>query len=499
MKLNMVMAGLALALAMATLLALTSASSPKAPKSTALGSLGGEADGREGANATTPPPSKCARFCGHGHCDEESGECICDPGWRGDGCHQCGGKVRLNATRGWLADAVGNYSVTAKCTWLVEAPNEGDTIRLHLRDFATECGWDHLYVFDGDSVFSELRAVFSGMVRGPDGYSVHKVPELVGKSGSVLLHFYSDVAYNMTGFNVTFSTNDCPSVRHDLTCSGHGSCERDTGRCRCDEDFVGEACDRPACPNQCRDREGNARGQCSAQEKRCICFAGWTGESCSQSLNHGHWRVLSRNVDSGGVVDDDQSSATPRTSHSSMLDEFGKMWVVGGETFSPKTRHMVATYALPKGEDNAGSVGEWREVHAKSDKGPSSRYGHSSVIHDRKIYMYGGTMRSGHTSREVWSLDLDLLSWSRVDVKVGQCMDDAYDVYGDADSSHGQGGPGSGGQVRSGRHKLCGPLHSMGHTANVIASRMIVIFGHSPKYGYLNTVQEYHFGKELVL
>ena len=25
---------------------------------------------------------------------------------------------------------------------------------------------------------------------------------------------------------------------------------------------------------------------------------------------------------------------------------------------------------------------------------------------------------------------------------------------------------------------------------------MIVVFGHSPKYGYLNTVQEYHFGNK---
>ena len=84
--------------------------------------------------------------------------------------------------------------------------------------------------------------------------------------------------------------------------------------------------------------------------------------------------------------------------------------------------------------------------------------------------MHGGTMRSGHTSRELWALDLDLLSWDRVETQSGQCM-------------------------VSDSHKLCGPLHSMGHTANVIANRMIVIFGHSPKYGYLDTVQEYHFGK----
>ena len=52
-------------------------------------------------------------------------------------------------------------------------------------------------------VFSDLRAVYSGMVRH-NLYQVQRVPELVGESGSMLIHFYSDVAYNMTGFNITF-------------------------------------------------------------------------------------------------------------------------------------------------------------------------------------------------------------------------------------------------------------------------------------------------------
>ncbi|XP_014675369.1 PREDICTED: attractin-like protein 1 [Priapulus caudatus] len=34
----------------------------------------------------------------------------------------------------------------------------------------------------------------------------------------------------------------------------------------------------------------------------------------------------------------------------------------------------------------------------------------------------------------------------------------------------------------------------MGHTANVVDDRMVVIFGHNPVYGYVNTVQEYFFG-----
>jgi hypothetical protein len=37
-----------------------------------------------------------------------------------------------------------------------------------------------------------------------DRYSVQQVPEVVGESGNMLIHFYSDVAYNMTGFNITF-------------------------------------------------------------------------------------------------------------------------------------------------------------------------------------------------------------------------------------------------------------------------------------------------------
>lgn len=67
---------------------------------------------------------------------------------------------RLNSTKGWLADAIGNYTVDSKCTWLIESPIENAKIRLHIKEFATECGWDHLYIFDGDSV--SLNEVLDG-------------------------------------------------------------------------------------------------------------------------------------------------------------------------------------------------------------------------------------------------------------------------------------------------------------------------------------------------
>ena len=195
----------------------------------------------------------------------------------------------------------------------------------------------------------------------------------------MLLHFYSDVAYNMTGFNITFSVDACPTENTELTCSGHGTCDPSSGDCSCDQDFKGAACSAPACPGNC----GNGgTGACNKKEKRCECFPGYTGDSCSQSVGDGFWRILSA---------DDADSVLPaaRTSHSSMVDEFGKMWVVGGEMFSRRrTRHMVATWEgagdLSLGGATA-SNGFWKEVHANSDKGPSARYGHSAVIHERKV------------------------------------------------------------------------------------------------------------------
>jgi len=51
--------------------------------------------------------------------------------------------------------------VDTKCTWLIEAPLPSDRIRIHLKEFATECGWDHLYVFDGDSVSESIAFIMT--------------------------------------------------------------------------------------------------------------------------------------------------------------------------------------------------------------------------------------------------------------------------------------------------------------------------------------------------
>lgn len=77
----------------------------------------------------------------------------------------------LIKTISFLFAIVGNYSIGVKCSWLIDArehpltnitslKKKPKTIRLHLEEFATECSWDHLFIYDGDSVKSPLIAVF---------------------------------------------------------------------------------------------------------------------------------------------------------------------------------------------------------------------------------------------------------------------------------------------------------------------------------------------------
>ena len=377
--------------------------------------------------------------------NETTTACECWPGWRGEWCHLCGGKVKLTDGPGqkrWIAEAYGNYSTNMKCTWLIQSEKPNSTIRLHLNEFATECGWDHLYIWDGDSIFSKLQAVYSGLVHH-QRYLTSRVPEVVGNSGSMMLHFYSDVAYNMTGFNISFSVDSCPTEYSSTTCSGHGTCDEVSKTCLCDSDYKGIACEIPACPHNC-----GRNGKCDEVNKKCVCSSGWRGEDCTQEEEKGAWEVIhsgSSEIEEG------------RTSHAAVVTE-SQMWVVGGEQLHKLTNHkMINIWDFQEND--------WVDVGESGDRSPSERYGHSVVLHDNIIYMYGGVMRSGNVSHELWSFNLSTRAWGKETVTKGRCLGE-----------------------------LCGELRCAGHTATLVENRMMIIFGHSPKYGFLDTVQEYHFG-----
>ncbi|KAM3831714.1 LOW QUALITY PROTEIN: attractin [Vipera latastei] len=353
----------------------------------------------------------CEKACANGgRCQPSTGQCECQPGWVGDQCQHCGGRFRPNTV-----------------------------LRLRFNHFATECSWDHLYVYDGDSIYAPLLAAFSGLII-PERDSNETVPEVAASSGYALLHFFSDAAYNLTGFNITYHFNVCPQ-----NCSGRGECRPANGsqavECECLEHWKGEACDIPNCPEDCGFPE---RGQCSVNGTQdCICSPGWQGVDCSVPVpsNRSFW-----------TRDEFYIPKLPRASHKAVVQD-EVMWVIGGYMFNHTDSQMVLAYNLESRE--------WMTL-GSSVNTVGIRYGHSIALHENKIYMYGGKVdESGNVTSQLWLFHISNHSWTPLVPKAKE----QYAV--------------------------------VGHSAHIVtledgAVVMLVLFGHCPLYGYISSVQEYN-------
>uniref|UniRef100_A0A8D2MIU0 Attractin n=1 Tax=Zonotrichia albicollis TaxID=44394 RepID=A0A8D2MIU0_ZONAL len=345
---------------------------------------------------------------------------------------------RLTEPSGYVTDGPGNYKYKTKCTWLIEGrPNT--ILRLRFNHFATECSWDHLYVYDGDSIYAPLLAAFSGLIV-PEKDSNETVPEVVATSGYALLHFFSDAAYNLTGFNITYNFNMCPN-----NCSGQGECRLNSSslapQCECAERWKGEACDIPYCPGNCGAPE---RGHCSLNGSRaCVCSAGWQGPGCSVPVpaNQSFWEREEYTL-----------PKLARASHKAVIHD-NKMWIVGGYVFNHSDSQKVLAYDLISEE--------WLPLNS-SVNSVEMRYGHSLALHKDNIYMYGGKLdATGNVSSQLWVFHIPRQSWAVLAPRAKE----QYAV--------------------------------VGHSAHVVTLRdnstvMLVLFGHCPLYGYISNVQEYN-------
>uniref|UniRef100_A0A3Q1F7U7 EGF-like domain-containing protein n=1 Tax=Acanthochromis polyacanthus TaxID=80966 RepID=A0A3Q1F7U7_9TELE len=211
-----------------------------------------------------------------------------------------------------------------------------------------------MYVYDGDSIYAPLIAVFSGLVV-PESSGNETVPEVVTTSGYALLHFFSDAAYNLTGFSISYSINSCPN-----NCSGHGRCSTANsvaGRvyCECDEYWKGEACDIPYCRDNCGSPD---HGYCDL-----------TGEK----LWSNSWQVVS----AGGAV------VQGGYGHSSVLDEAsGCVFVHGGYKALSNNKYGLVDHMYRY------------HVHTKTwlilRESGLARYLHSVVLLSGTLLVFGG-------------------------------------------------------------------------------------------------------------
>ncbi|EZA62767.1 Putative protein tag-53 [Ooceraea biroi] len=210
--------------------------------------------------------------------------------------------------------------------------------------------------------------------------------------------------------------------------------------------WTGEACDMQVCPNNCSYHHG--QGDCDRESHHCHCSHGYKGADCGQKSDNGYWETVTyKDLPLDGSA-----------SHCSIVWK-DSLYVVGGESF----RHAKMIYVY----DYNGNV--WETPHVEG-RVPLPRYAHSCVLFGDKIFMYGGVVRNSTVTNEIWAFDVSAKVWENVTVH---------------DNCHNK--------------TICGPLQVAGHTATLVQShgkkeKMVVIFGYSPQYGYLNTVQEYYLG-----
>ncbi|XP_055341909.1 attractin-like [Paramacrobiotus metropolitanus] len=346
----------------------------------------------------------------------------------------------LNGTRGLLTDGPGNYSVSMHCTWLIDGRSTagtGEGARVHLRveSLQTECGWDNVYVWDGDSTREPLLATLSGNIQD-EGNSPF---ELTAYSGMAYVHFFSDVALTMPGFNISYEVNRC-------NCSSmHGQCvERpsDGPLCLCEKGWTGPSCDEPkGCPDSYSCQNG---GRC-ADSGACQCPPAFRGVDCSVPTWEGLWERV--------PFPGDQPVPAPSASHSAVLADRQDVYWVGGESFGAE-KDMKRVHRL-----DLASM-EWQLLSSTSGANPQKRYAHTTVAYNDSIYMYGGFVNSTIVSNELWQWEPKHEVWVlrqfNKECRVG-----------------------------------CLPIPTAGHTAHVVDHKMLIFFGYGgPEYGFLNIVQE---------
>ena len=142
------------------------------------------------------------------------------------------------------------YDNFRTCSWLIEMPDETDSVVIRIDEFALETGYDFLEIYDGEDTNAEAIAFLTGSNLQETVY--------VSSGSKLLLVFRSDFVIADTGFSISFNSRmaleqtGCP-----LYCSGtsHGTCQSGGSgqECACREEngeqiYFGAGCEVPPAP-----------------------------------------------------------------------------------------------------------------------------------------------------------------------------------------------------------------------------------------------------------
>uniref|UniRef100_A0A0N4ZAS5 Attractin n=1 Tax=Parastrongyloides trichosuri TaxID=131310 RepID=A0A0N4ZAS5_PARTI len=362
-----------------------------------------------------------------------NGSCVCPPGWSGAQCDYCLGRISLSDQEsGFIFDGPNNYHSSMKCTWIISNHNiknksiSSEPLHLHIESFDTECSWDYVYIYDGDGVHGKQLAALSGSL-GTQDY--------IAPSGSALVYFTSDVAFNMGGFNITYDYNSCVN-----NCSYHGKCVK--SHCICDKGFKGQFCEVSFCDKDMNGSKGPCLNEGLCKDGKCECGKKYHGEYCQNDITELVIDKLNYN-----------GSFEGRASHAAVVVD-NNIWIYGGTYLSGRDNQDLVVYDIQKNMFSVPVVG---------GKMPETRYDHSMVLYKNKLYIFGGVLDKKTITNEFWSFDIITKEFTLLNAH-----NDSYTSL---------------------------PLAVAGHTAHIIGDEMYVFFGYNPYEEFIHQTQIYSFGK----
>ena len=229
-------------------------------------------------------PLKCGSLT-QGTCDENTGGCKCFPGWGGPSCTKA---VPVKCPQGRFPTAIGEKNCDVECSRFKTCSRHGKCSP------TGKCVCDQGYYGPNCAVFCDPAATCMGRGScGEDGMCICDSTLLVGPrcncetqsvcapdgecskdqtrpDGGPLCKckegFYTDPDL-ATGKQCTVECSPattCPSTR--------GTCDKDTGKCKCLPGFYG-----PGCANECGCDP--AHGRCDP-DTGCVCDPGWGDVKC---------------------------------------------------------------------------------------------------------------------------------------------------------------------------------------------------------------------------
>ncbi|KAK3101710.1 hypothetical protein FSP39_005732 [Pinctada imbricata] len=185
----------------------------------------------------------------HGTCNPATGQCSCNSGWSGNGCH--------------IASCPQDCNSHGTCTATLTTVTPYCTCSTNYFGHACQYHCEH-GTYDSVSDVCVCDPCY-------DGYECNVLCSGTG----TCVNGTCDCGFN-GGRGDFCEQPGCPGYNED--CTGHGTCNVATGTCLCYQGWRDTGCQTPDCPSDC-----NNRGVCNTTLSRPACTdcdKGWMGDAC---------------------------------------------------------------------------------------------------------------------------------------------------------------------------------------------------------------------------